>query len=268
MKFRDTEILFIRKSFPGKSVNGEDELRREVRKCLSLADEQKRKNLTLPELTPGIPEQDFLRVLGEELFHYLRERESTLKNIRIPVSSKKSPNKLKKTMGEYIGYLQRKQGDYPIPTVDIIIEMQGGFILIERKNPPYGWAIPGGFVDYGESLEQAARREAKEETNLGLKNLTQLHVYSHPGRDPRFHTISTVFVAEGTGKPMPKSDALNLKIFNRKNLPEKFAFDHKKIIKDYFAWKEERGLGICSPGSLAPTARSKKRRRWDLTLLF
>ena len=126
----------------------------------------------------------------------------------------------------------------PVPTVDIIIEINGGIILIERKKPPYGWAIPGGFVDYGESLEDAAVREAEEETSLKVKSLIQLHTYSDPDRDPRKHTISTVFIAKGEGKPKARDDAKNLDIFTENNLPEPLAFDHRKILKDYFNWKK------------------------------
>src|SRR4030042_343479 len=90
----------------------------------------------------------------------------------------------------------------PTPTVDIIIEVGSkGIILIRRKDPPPGWAIPGGFCDYGESLERAAVREAKEETNLDVELKSQFHTYSDPARDPRHHTISTVYVARGQGTP-------------------------------------------------------------------
>ncbi len=127
----------------------------------------------------------------------------------------------------------------PIPTVDIIIEMPHGIVLIQRKNPPYGWAIPGGFVDYGESLEHAAIREAEEETSLKVKLIHQFHTYSDPKRDKRFHTISTVFIARAKGKPKAKDDAKAIGIFTEDNLPEPFAFDHKKILEDYFRWKRE-----------------------------
>jgi ADP-ribose pyrophosphatase YjhB (NUDIX family) len=123
----------------------------------------------------------------------------------------------------------------PIPTVDIIIEIESkGIILIKRKNSPFGWAIPGGFVDYGESLEEAAIREAKEETNLDVKLIRQFHTYSDPKRDPRHHSISTVYIAKGKGKPKAKDDALEIGIFNESNLPDEIAFDHRSILSDYF----------------------------------
>lgn len=122
----------------------------------------------------------------------------------------------------------------PIPTVDIIIEVNNdGIILIRRKNPPYGWALPGGYVDYGESLEAAAIREAKEETSLDVKLIRQFHTYSDPDRDPRGHTISTVFIARAEGLPEAGDDARELRIFSRNNLPQKLAFDHSKILQDY-----------------------------------
>ena len=130
----------------------------------------------------------------------------------------------------------------PIPTVDIILEINGqGILLIERANPPFGWAMPGGYVDYGESLEEAAIREAKEETSLDVKLVRQFHTYSDPARDPRQHNISTVFLARATGAPQAASDAINTGIFNEYNLPDNLAFDHEAILKDYFALpKEER----------------------------
>jgi len=123
----------------------------------------------------------------------------------------------------------------PVPTVDIIIEIESkGIILIKRKNPPYGWAIPGGFVDYGESLEEAAVREAKEETNLDVKLIKQFHTYSDPKRDPRHHSISTVYIAKGKGIPQAKDDALEIETFDESNLPDEIAFDHRSILSDYF----------------------------------
>lgn len=128
----------------------------------------------------------------------------------------------------------------PFPTVDVIIEINDGIILIERKNPPFGWALPGGFVDYGESLEDAALREAREETSLEVGNLQLLGCYSDPGRDSRMHTISTVYVGTGTGIPRADDDALNLACFKLDALPEQLCFDHARILADYSTWKLSR----------------------------
>ena len=123
----------------------------------------------------------------------------------------------------------------PVPTVDLIIEYNKGIILIERKNPPDGWALPGGFVDYGETLESAARREAKEETGLDVELIRQFHAYSDPGRDPRHHTITIVFVAHAKGRPKAGDDAKELGIFTENTLPDIIAFDHRAILADYFS---------------------------------
>jgi 8-oxo-dGTP diphosphatase len=111
-------------------------------------------------------------------------------------------------------------------------------VLIDRKNPPYGWALPGGFVDYGESLEASAVREAKEETSLDIRLVEQFHSYSDPDRDPRHHTVTTVFIAKANGTPKSADDAKNIGVFNPKNLPTPIAFDHVKIIRDYFQYKK------------------------------
>ncbi len=133
------------------------------------------------------------------------------------------------------GYVIQRHRN-PVPTVDIIIEYRNqGLVLIERANPPYGWALPGGFVDYGESLEDAATREAREETGLKVTLLGQFHTYSDPQRDPRQHTITTVYVARGHGIPKAADDARQLRIFSPEQLPEVLAFDHNRILADYIA---------------------------------
>jgi ADP-ribose pyrophosphatase YjhB (NUDIX family) len=107
-------------------------------------------------------------------------------------------------------------------------------VLIERKNTPNGWALPGGFVDVGETVEEAALREAKEETGLDVELVRQFHVYSDPKRDPRGHTASVVWVAHARGKPRAGSDAGNVGLYHQMNLPETISFDHRQILTDYF----------------------------------
>ena len=136
----------------------------------------------------------------------------------------------------------------PVPTVDVIIEMKDdvgreGIVLIERKNPPYGWALPGGFVNYGESLEMAAVREAKEETSLDIELVRQFHTYSDPRRDPRGHTITTVFIAKASGEPLAADDAQTIGVFTRDEVRFPLAFDHREILDNYFASKKETRRG-------------------------
>ena len=127
----------------------------------------------------------------------------------------------------------------PLVTVDIIIELAGGgVVLIERKNAPHGWALPGGFVDYGESLETAAVREAKEETCLDVDLVEQFYSYSDPHRDPRHHTVSTVFIATSDGVPRGADDAKAARAFTETQLPNPIVFDHGQILADYFRFKQ------------------------------
>ena len=125
----------------------------------------------------------------------------------------------------------------PLLTVDAIIEIAGGIVLIERKNPPPGWAIPGGFVDVGESLASAVKREAMEETSLEIELIEQLFAYSDPKRDPRGSTVSVVFAARSSGTPRAADDAKNVKVYALDALPP-LAFDHAQILADYKIWKE------------------------------
>ncbi len=136
----------------------------------------------------------------------------------------------------------------PLVAVDIIIEMRDRpgrpILLIERRHPPHGWALPGGFVDVGERLEQAARREAREEVSLEVRLKVLLGCYSDPDRDPRGHTISPVYVAEASGEPRAADDAANVQCFLPDQLPDALAFDHALILADYRRYRET--------GQLAP----------------
>jgi 8-oxo-dGTP diphosphatase len=130
----------------------------------------------------------------------------------------------------------------PFATVDVIIEIDGGVVLVRRRNPPPGWALPGGFVDRGESAAQAARREAKEETQLDVELTELLGVYSDPSRDPRgFFTISTVFIATAAGVPRGGDDAAEARVFALDALPPEITFDHPTIIADYRRYRGGSG---------------------------
>ena len=130
----------------------------------------------------------------------------------------------------------------PLLAADAIIELSDKpgrpIVLIERKNPPYGWAIPGGFMDIGERLEVAAIREAKEEVCLDVTLKVLLGMYSDPKRDDRGHTVTAVYVAEATGEPQAADDAKNLAIFDLDSLPDELAFDHAQVLEDYRKFRE------------------------------
>jgi ADP-ribose pyrophosphatase YjhB (NUDIX family) len=136
----------------------------------------------------------------------------------------------------------------PFPTVDVVIELDAGddppaVVLIQRRNPPRGWALPGGFVDYGETVEEAARREMAEETGLAVELLGVLGVYSDPARDPRQHNLSVVFVGRARGRPQAGDDARDLALFSPDRLPATLCFDHALILEHYRAWRRgERPL--------------------------
>lgn len=136
----------------------------------------------------------------------------------------------------------------PPLAADAIIEMidQPGrpIVLIERKNPPFGWAIPGGFVDMGETVETAAIREAQEEVTLNVELVVLLGIYSHPQRDPRGHTITAVYVAQARGVPRAADDAKHVEVFTLETLPAELAFDHAQVLRDYRHWRE---AGVVAP---------------------
>lgn len=135
----------------------------------------------------------------------------------------------------------------PLLTVDVIIRMPDDrLVLVRRRNPPHGWALPGGFVDVGETLEEAAVREAREETGLDVELEGQFHAYSDPARDPRGHTASVVFLGRAEGQPRGADDAAEARAFSPGELPEPMAFDHAEILADYRRYR--RG----SPGRRGP----------------
>lgn len=220
-----------------KSLDQET-IRAMVANSLSQGQENRQKSISFSDLgcrNTDFPLEGVAKIMVQEIMSYSRKhKKPSLEKIVFCIEEEGSFRIFDKTIRGYVKHIQEELGPGPYVTVDIIIEMDEGIILIERSNPPYGWALPGGFLDYGESLEQAAVREAKEETNMGLENLRQFHTYSKPGRDPRFQTVSTVFIATGKGIPQFGDDAKNLKIVRYDDLSNlDYAFDHKEIIKEY-----------------------------------
>jgi ADP-ribose pyrophosphatase YjhB (NUDIX family) len=219
----------------------ETKIRDSCRNALRVAQDLKIRSVAFPALGCGVGSFPLLaaaKIMSQEIFRHLREDSPALKEIFFCLYNKEAFDIFNKGVISYLEYITQKLQNGPFTTVDAIIEISGGIVLIQRSNPPFGWALPGGFVDYGESLEEAVKREAKEETGLELEDLKQFHTYSQPGRDPRFHTIGTVFIAKAKGKPKAGDDAAGLKVVKLSEIRNlEFAFDHKQILQDYLQYK-------------------------------
>lgn len=215
----------------------EVKIRNSCRNSLKVADELKVNSIVFPALGCGVggfPLLASAKIMAQEVWRYLREEESTLKEVTFCLYDKEAYAVFEKGVLRYLEHILYKLQNGPFTTVDAIIETSGGIVIIQRSNPPFGWALPGGFVDYGESLEEAVVREAKEETSLDITDIKQFHTYSNPKRDPRFHTIGTVFTAKAKGIPEAGDDAAGLKVIALKDIEKyDFAFDHKEILRDY-----------------------------------
>ena len=195
-------------------------------------------SVTLPAFgcDAGFPLIGCAKIMSQECLRFAREAGGTsvLKDVFIALASDEAFSLFEKQVYGYLRHIMDDLAWGPYVTTDIIIEVTGGIILIERTNPPFGLALPGGFVDRGESLETAARREAKEETNMDLEDLRQFHTYSDPARDPRVYTVTTVFTAKGIGQPRAGDDAKGLKVVPLSGLRQLiYAFDHASVIDDY-----------------------------------
>ncbi len=212
-------------------------IRRATHSSLICAQENKLNSIALCALGCGVGKFSFQacsKIMAQEVFKYLWQiKEPTLKKIIFVLNSDKAFGVFQENVISYLEYVSKKISDGPFLTVDGIIEYDGGIVMIERSNPPLGWALPGGFVDYGESVEEAVAREIKEETSLDFLNFKQFKVYSQGNRDPRFHTASVVFIGEGKGNLRADSDAKAAAVFKLDSLPEEIAFDHRKVIEDY-----------------------------------
>lgn len=220
----------------------EIKIRHSTRSALEVCKELKISSVAFPALGCGVggfPLLACAKIMAHEVFRHLREKESCLKQIIFCLLDSEAFGTFNKGIIAYLEHVVDKIQQGPFTTVDAIIEIEGGIVIIERSNPPFGWALPGGFVDYQESLEQAVAREAKEETGLDIFEPKQFHTYSDPGRDPRFHTIGTVFIAKAKGAPRAGDDAGSLRVVSLNEIENiDFAFDHKKIIQDYLKYKK------------------------------
>jgi O-acetyl-ADP-ribose deacetylase (regulator of RNase III)/ADP-ribose pyrophosphatase YjhB (NUDIX family) len=220
----------------------EIKIRDSCRSSLKVAEKLKIKSIAFPALGCGVgrfPELAAAKIMAQEIFRHLKENESFLKEITFCLFDKKAYETFQGGVISYLEYIINKLQSGPFTTVDAIIEIDDCIVLIKRSNPPFGWALPGGFVDYAESLEEAVKREAKEETGLDIVNIKQFHTYSDPQRDPRFHTIGTVFIAQAGGNPQAGDDAAGLELVRPAEIKNfDFAFDHKKILEDYLKYKK------------------------------
>jgi ADP-ribose pyrophosphatase YjhB (NUDIX family) len=174
------------------------------------------------------------KILVQEAIRVARAGGSGLSKVILCCPDRDAYDQFAKTVNGYLRHLLDVLIWGPFVTVDAIIEVPTGVVLVKRSNPPLGYALPGGFVDYGESLEAAVRREAMEETGLELQDLKQFHTYSEPARDPRFHTITTVFSARAAGTPRAGDDAAEVHVVPRDSLAGlSFAFDHGQVLKEW-----------------------------------
>jgi O-acetyl-ADP-ribose deacetylase (regulator of RNase III)/ADP-ribose pyrophosphatase YjhB (NUDIX family) len=218
----------------------EKKIRNSCKNSLKVADGLKVRSIVFPALgcgTGGFSLLASAKIMAQEVWRYIREEGTGVKEITFCLYDKEAYEVFKRGVISYLEHILNKLQNGPFTTVDVIIEIGGGVVVIQRSNPPFGWALPGGFVDYGESLEEAVVREAKEETNLDITDIKQLHTYSDPKRDARFHTISTVFIAKAKGTPKAGDDAAGVKVVSLKDIEDyDFAFDHKEILRDYLKY--------------------------------
>jgi len=197
------------------------------------------------------------KIMAQEAIRFARAGSTRTSRITFCCPGENDYPVFQKTVNGYVKHFLDVLIWGPFITVDAIIEVPDGIVLVKRSNPPLGFALPGGFVDYGESLEQAVRREAREETGLELIDLAQFHTYSDPARDPRFHTVTTVFTARAEGVPRAGDDAADVRVVRAADIEDlPFAFDHLQVIQDWRAGRRPSP----PPPIEAPEGKARHRR--------
>jgi 8-oxo-dGTP diphosphatase len=233
-------VLRVSAAGPG-GIADEETVRAAWMLCLSEAGRLGLSSVAVPALgagAGGLTPVAAGKIAAQEIIRLARGRPAGLSAVRVCC---RDPGVFAAYEKAVVGYLTHFLDVLlwgPFVVVDAIIEVPHGkgtaIVLVRRSNPPFGHALPGGFVDYGESLEEAVKREAFEETGLALEGMRQMHTYSDPARDPRFHTITTVFVARGKGTPTAGDDAAAVRVVSREEIRGlSFAFDHGVILADY-----------------------------------
>ena len=230
--------------FPSEAASASDErlVRTICARTLVEAQVRQMASVALPAFgvrPGGISLVAVAKIMVQEAIRVARSSPSSLRRISLCCDDEKGFTAFSRAVNGYIRHFLDVLLWGPFLTVDAIIEVPGGIVVVERSNPPLGFALPGGFVDYGETLEEAVRREAREETDLELLDLAQLHTYSDPSRDPRFHTVTTVFTSRADGTPRAGDDAAGIQVVTHGKIKDlSFAFDHAQVLQDYLALRE------------------------------
>jgi len=233
-------------SFPDRPAGPSDEqiVRTACARTLVEAQVRQLASVALPAFGArpgGISPVAVAKILVQEAIRVARAGPTSLRRISLCCPDEQGFKAFSRAVNGYIKHFLDVLLWGPFVTVDAIIEVVGGIVLVQRSNPPLGLALPGGFVEYGETLEDAVRRETREETDLELLDLAQLHTYSDPSRDPRFHTVTTVFTARADGSPRAGDDATGIQVVAHAEISNlNFAFDHAQVLSDYL--RRRKGL--------------------------
>ncbi len=248
---RGKPALFRVSTAASTGAPDERSVRAACARCLSEADSLKLSSIALPALgcrPGGLSPVASAKIMAQEAIRLARSGGSALRSIRLRHPDGPAFAEFEKAATGYIRHFLDVLIWGPFVTVDAIIEVQRaqsvGIVLVKRSSPPFGYALPGGFVDYGESLEEAVRREAREETGMELLDLEQFHTYSNPLRDPRFHTVTTVFSARAEGTPRAGDDAADVLVAEPEEIRDlTLAFDHGDVLEDFLKRRGRAGKG-------------------------